>query len=93
MTSVFTERPWVVDPDALQSFLSIRFSVAHPLTNENILPVAEEREGKILVSFQFTPTSSLPYPYLFYKVGKNCMPSGCEPRSCWGKEGSKMIKM
>lgn len=63
MTTAFTELPWIMDPDALKSFLAVMFAVAHPLTNEKTWSLAE-REGENIGPF-------LAYTnILFYKIEK-----------------------
>ena len=63
MTTAFTELPWIMDPDALKSFLAVMFAVAHPLTNEKTWSLAEREGENIGPLLAYTNI-------LFYKIEK-----------------------
>lgn len=60
---------WIVDPDALKSFLAVLCAVAHPLTNEKTWSLAE-REGEDVspsLACSHSPGSGSVF---FYKAGE-----------------------
>lgn len=69
MTTAFTELPWIVDPDALKSFLAVVFAGAHPLTNEKTRS-SVEREGEHVSPFRLAPRSRFPYLHVFLQNGE-----------------------
>lgn len=63
MTQAFTELLWILDPDALKSFLAVTFAVAHPLTNEKTWSLAEREAENVIPCLAHTNI-------LFYKMKK-----------------------
>lgn len=63
MTQAFTELLWIMDPDALKSFLAVTFAVAHPLTNEKTWSLAEREAENVIPCLAHTNI-------LFYKMKK-----------------------
>lgn len=81
MTTAFAELPWIVDPDALKSFLAVLCAVAHPLTNEKTRSLAE-REGE-----HVSPPLARTRVQASVPGGKG-VASGCETRPLVDEEQS-----
>lgn len=60
---------WIVDPDALKSFLAVLCAVAHPLTNEKTWSLAE-REGEDVSPSLACTHSQAPYLSFPTKLGR-----------------------
>lgn len=93
MTTAFAELPWIVDPDALKSFLAVLLAVAHPPTNEKTWSLAR-REGEDLSPSLACPNTQASAPISFStKWGKNGTASGCETRRGWWEKGIRVRAM